>query len=221
MIGGHEVDFLPADDFHAMLAGCSNGDRAAWHRLFTRYAPVLSGILRGAGAQEDTVEDLIGDVFVKLMEANARVLRECSFENEHAFHGWLAKLARNLHVDHCRHDAHVRHLAASPPGGQCPALSEHTGHTASLSPLAGIAAHDEVEAAMSCLSADEQAVITLAYYEELTHPEIAAATGRPVGTIAALISRAREKMRRHLHRIGGLDRSSDGAVVRAGVRRDD
>jgi len=220
MTGGDELDFLP-DDFHALLADCTRGERTAWHRLFTRYAPIISGILRGAGASEDTVEDLIGDVFVKLMEGNAQVLRDCTFENERAFHGWLARLVRNLHVDHCRHDAHVRHLAASPPGGECPALSEHTGHMASHSPLAGIAAHDEAEAAMSCLSADEQAVIALAYYQEMTHPEIAEARGQPVGTIAALISRAREKMRRHLHRIDCLDRSQGENVVRTGGRRDD
>lgn len=210
-----------SDEFHGLLEACVDGDRSAWHRLFTRYAPILAGILRGAGASEHTVEDLIGDVFVKLMEAEALLLRTGRFPNERAFHGWLTTLAKNHYVDRCRHDAHVRRLAASPPEGGSPAMSEHTRRSASDNPLTGLAARDEVEAAMSCLSADEQAVIALAYYQEMTHPEIAAATGRPVGTIAALISRAREKMRRHLHRIAGLERSFDGDVVRAGGHRDD
>ncbi|MCU0612036.1 MAG: sigma-70 family RNA polymerase sigma factor [Candidatus Eisenbacteria bacterium] len=215
------MEYPCLDDFHSLLAGCMSGDRAAWHRLFTRYAPLLSGALHGAGAPQDAVDDLIGDVFVKLMDGNARALRDCAFENERAFHGWLVRLAKNHYVDQTRHDVHVRRLAASPPGSDPPAMSEHTERLGGDNPLAGVAARDEVEAAMSCLSSDEQAVISLAYYQELTHPEIAEATGRPVGTIAALISRAREKMRRHLHRIAGLERFSDGDLVRVGGRRDD
>lgn len=215
------MDFLLSDEFQALVAGCAGGERTSWHRLFVRYAPVLFGVLRGAGAPVDSVEDLIGDVFVKLMEGDARLLRTSSFQTEQAFQGWLITLAKNHFVDRCRHDAYVRRLAASPPGNDSPALSQHTRRLAADNPLAGVADRDEVEAAMSCLSADEQAVISLAYYQELTHPEIAAATGRPVGTIAALISRARAKMRRHLHRIAGLERSSGGDLVRAGGRRDD
>jgi hypothetical protein len=44
------VEYLAPGVLSDILARCVNGDRVAWHRLFTRYAPVLSGILRGAGA---------------------------------------------------------------------------------------------------------------------------------------------------------------------------
>ena len=52
--------------------------------------------------------------------------------------------------------------------------------------------------ALSGLSAQERWVLGLAYYRELTHAEIAAATQLPLGSVKSLITRAQHKLRAHL-----------------------
>lgn len=74
------------------LALARRGDRAAFERLFLRYAPMVHGVLLARVARADA-DDLMQDVFVTALE------RLSSFAGEEKLGAWLATVARNKVID--------------------------------------------------------------------------------------------------------------------------
>jgi RNA polymerase sigma-70 factor, ECF subfamily len=56
-----------------------------------------------------------------------------------------------------------------------------------------------LHAALAQLGAKERWALSLAYYRDMSHAQIAAHTGMPLGTVKSLINRAQEKLRTLLH----------------------
>lgn len=64
--------------------------------------------------------------------------------------------------------------------------------------LAGCEAGTRLHAALATLAPKERWVLGLAYYRDLSHSEICAATGLPLGTVKSLILRAQQRLRHAL-----------------------
>ncbi len=58
---------------------------------------------------------------------------------------------------------------------------------------------DRVKGALEKLPAEQRAAVELAYFEGLTHSEIAARTGDPLGTVKTRLRSAVETLKRTLH----------------------
>ena len=65
---------------------------------------------------------------------------------------------------------------------------------------------------MAPLSSREQLVLKLTYYQELKLREIAEILGEPIGTVASVLSRSRERLRRKMQEIHTLERSTNGGT---------
>lgn len=76
----------------ALVIAARAGDRAAFDRLFRRYARMVHGVLL-ARARPREVEDLMQDVFVTAIE-KIGTLRDGV-----AFGGWISTIARNKAID--------------------------------------------------------------------------------------------------------------------------
>jgi RNA polymerase sigma-70 factor, ECF subfamily len=76
----------------ALVLLAQGGDRAAFGRLFERYAPMVHGVLL-ARVPRAEADDLMQDVFVSAL-TRLTGLREPA-----AFGGWLAMIARNRVID--------------------------------------------------------------------------------------------------------------------------
>lgn len=108
--------------------------------------------------------------------------------------GWLVGIARNKIIDHVRaqnrrpqlseHGAPVEAGAPSPTAAEVDALADRL----------------LLADAMAQLPDRSKRVIELAFYEELTHPEIAERCELPLGTVKSDIRRGLARMRRHLER---------------------
>lgn len=81
---------LPTDA--ALVRAAQGGDVPAFESLYTRYAPVVHGILLGRLAASD-VDDVVQEVFLTAYR-KLRMLREPA-----AFAGWIARIARNRAED--------------------------------------------------------------------------------------------------------------------------
>jgi RNA polymerase sigma-70 factor (ECF subfamily) len=68
------------------------GDRAAFGRLFRRYAPMVHGVLLSR-VRPGEADDLMQDVFVTALEKIG------TLRDEGAFGGWLCTIARSRAVD--------------------------------------------------------------------------------------------------------------------------
>ena len=75
-------------------------------------------------------------------------------------------------------------------------------------------AHRDLMRAFSALPQEQRSVLLLIAVEDLSYEEAAQVLGVPIGTVMSRLSRARERLRRHIH--GGLD--EDGSS-RSTLRR--
>ena len=104
---------------------CTQGDaEPAWRRFVETFDRQIRGnivqtLLRlDRRAYSDTVDELVQEVYCRLLEKNRRALRRCRARSDSSFRGYLACLCTNLVVDH------LRSLSAQKRGGwQSPSVS--------------------------------------------------------------------------------------------------
>lgn len=102
----------PSEDSQSVEAA-RRGDRAAFGRLFLRYAPLVHGILLARVPRSDA-DDLMQDVFVAALE------RLASLKDVSKVGGWLAMVARNRVIDSHRAKPNLAALPMPQPASQPP-----------------------------------------------------------------------------------------------------
>lgn len=107
---------------------------------------------------------------------------------------WLVGIARNKIIDHVRAQNRRPQLS----GDEAPATTGASSPT--VAEVDALADRLLLADAMAQLPDRSKRVIELAFYEELTHPEIAARCELPIGTVKSDIRRGLARMRRHLER---------------------
>ena len=135
------------DPEHSLVAQCLSGDETAWEqlvRLHTR--PVYALCYRFTGSSAEA-QDLTQEVFVRVF----RTLK--SFRSaEGSFATWLARVTRNLLIDHYRRTKQER--VTDSIEGQLPTLEQEGPATQPDRALAGREASEILQAALQKLSPD-------------------------------------------------------------------
>jgi RNA polymerase sigma-70 factor, ECF subfamily len=164
------------------VAAAQGGDRAAFGRLYERYARMVHGVLLAKVPVRD-VDDLVQDVFIRALRGLS-TLRETG-----SFGAWLAVIARNMARDYHRRTVLEEPLAddASDRGIQRGVSSEdHDGPAAAV-----------LDAVRSLPDAYRETLI-LRLVEGMTGPEIAARTGLTPGSVRVNLHRGMEQLRAKL-----------------------
>lgn len=162
------------------------GDRVAYAALFDHYAPRVKGYLARLGLEPGRAEDLAQDVMVAVWRKAA------SFDPSKAsVSTWIFRIARNRRIDLFRRE---RTATLDPDD---PQLSPE----ALPPPDAGLEAHQreaQVALALADLPAEQRDMVRAAFYEDLTHSEIAERFGLALGTVKSRLRLAFEKLRLRL-----------------------
>lgn len=161
------------------MARLAAGERAALRVLYERHAPRMLGLgVRVLGDRHDA-EEVLGDVFLELWTRRDR------FDAQRGSpHAYLTLLMRSRCLDRAR-----ANTSRSKVGGATdPALLENRGggYGASASPDARLLEAERREGlgdAMADLPETSRAALRMAFYDGLSHREIADTTGKPLGTI--------------------------------------
>src|SRR5262245_16825038 len=159
-------------DDAALIAGLRAGDQSAMADLYDRYSGVVYGVALRVLADATSAEDVVQEVFLQL------------WRNPQAFDAnrgrlgpWLAVIARNRAIDHLRR---------RPSEEVIDELPISTGID-----LEGEAAQklavDKVRGVLSQLPQDQRKALEMAFFEGMTHTEIAGKTGEPLGTVKTRI----------------------------------
>jgi RNA polymerase sigma-70 factor (ECF subfamily) len=165
----------------ALVRRVAEGDERAFLELYDRYSrPVYATGFRLLG-DAHLAEELVQDAFTSVWR------RAKSFESERAsFSTWLYRIARNRAVDLDRR-RRVRPVSV----GEDPLRTVPGGPE----PEASVDSWD-VARALSRIPGEHREVLTLAYFQGLTHNEISQQTGVPLGTIKTRITAALKRLRR-------------------------
>jgi len=171
-----------------LMARLKARDAAAMSLLYDRYsAPLHSLALRISGNPVDSAE-LVQEVFIQVWK------QADHFESGRgSVIGWLFMIARTRALDSVRARTRRGNVEQeTDPDAPIEAIEPQPSPEASV--LSGESA-SEVKAALTTLSVPERRVLELAYYEDLSHAQIAEALRLPLGTVKTHIARGLRKLR--------------------------
>ena len=155
------------------------GDRTAFAELVSRRQHWLRTLFRRMGADAPLADDLAQQTFL-LAFKNISKIKEPS-----KFPGWLKTTALNVWRMHWRAQSRPEPIelhAGTEPG-------QHESQPGLV--------HD-LEQALTTLPMESRSCVVLAYYEGMSHHEIATTLAIPLGTVKSHISRASAKLREQL-----------------------
>ena len=158
-------------------------DTAAFRELYQTYGPRVKAYMMRQGADAGTAEDLAQEtLFTVWRRASLYAADKGSAAT------WIFAIARNLRIDRLRREVPWQELPEDRLEG---AASEALPDEA----LAEKERQLRVRAALASLPPEQQEVVTLSYLEGLSHGEIAARLGLPLGTVKSRMRIAYQKIR--------------------------
>jgi RNA polymerase sigma-70 factor (ECF subfamily) len=173
-----------------VLPRIAAGDPAAVPDCITRYGGLVWALARRFLGNAADAEDAVQDVFIELWRNAARY--DPSRASEPTY---ITMIARRRLIDRKRKAG--RTPVAQPLNDEPPGVPPRTDRVEIEDDAARAAA------VLGELREDERRVIQMAVYQGLTHEEIAAATGLPVGTVKTHIRRGLIRVRERLNAGGG------------------
>ncbi len=167
-----------------LMAVRDNADRAAFAQLFRHFAPRVKAFLRKSGAGEALAEECAQDVMATLWQ------KAHLFDPTRASVAtWVFTIARNRRIDALR-------KSRRPEPEDLPWGPEAEPDQAEALELQQESRR--LGEALAQLPEKQRALIERAYFGDLSHSEIAAETGLPLGTIKSRIRLALERLRHQM-----------------------
>ena len=172
-------------------------DQAALAELYDLLAPWVLGLAQRILQDEDEAEEVVGDVFVQLWTHVSQ-----HDPKRGPLVPWILSIARHRALDGLRRCRRWWRKAARweqdrslETGDVEPAPAPHEAA------VPGWPVHREVHAALAALPEEQRRVVLLAYFEGLTHSEIARRTGQPLGTVKTRLRIAHTKLEEALRHV--------------------
>jgi RNA polymerase sigma-70 factor (ECF subfamily) len=166
-----------------LLAVAELQDRDAFAELFAYYAPRVKSYLLRLGADSALAEEIAQDVMVTVWRKAGLFDRA-----QASVSTWIFRIARNRRIDLFRRskrpELDPEEEMILPSGVEAPDARIEAMETEA-----------RVRAAMKDLPEEQVLLLKLAFYEGLSHSEIAARLGAPLGTVKSRIRLAFAKMK--------------------------
>jgi len=182
------------DPDFSLVERCLKGDDSAWEDMVKTHSRRVYALCYRFTGRDSEAQDLTQEVFLRVF----RSLK--SFRSgEGCFVVWLARLTRNLLIDHYRRTRLER--ATDSIEDQLPLLEER-GTSASRADgmLAGREASELLQGALGKLSPELRETVILRDLEDLEYREIAQVLKVPEGTVKSRLNRGRAELARILRR---------------------
>ena len=140
-------------------------DRAAFVALFERYAGRVKAFVMRAGASAEDADEIMQDVMVSVWR------RAGSFDPARAaVSTWIFAIARNRRIDMARRSQRPAPDPADP-------LFQPDPEPDGLERLSAAEREARLKASLATLAPEQRAVLAAAFYDGLSHGEIARAAG--------------------------------------------
>ena len=158
-------------------------DPAAFRELYEAYGPRVKAYMMRRGADAGTAEDLAQETLLTVWRKAALYAGD-----KGSMTTWVFAIARNLRIDRLRREVPWQEL----PEGR---LAEASGEPLPDEAMAEKERRQRVQSALAGLPDEQKEVVALAYLEGLSHSEIAARLGMPLGTVKSRMRIAYQKIR--------------------------
>ncbi len=160
-----------ATDF-SLVSAIRSGDESAMAMLYDRYSSLVYSVALRVLGDTGAAEDILQEVFMQLWRNPG--LFDSSRGNLGA---WLAVISRNRAIDGLRRRKPETDIADIVLSVEPDMAAEAERSVAMV----------KVRGALEAMPASQRAALEMAYFEGLSHSEIAVKTGEPLGTIKTRI----------------------------------
>jgi RNA polymerase sigma-70 factor, ECF subfamily len=172
-----------------LLGRIAAGDREAFAQLFDQEAPTVLGLLTRLLRDRGRAEEVLQETFLQVWQQAGRYRQELARPRS-----WILMMARSRALDGIRARQSRERREETVEQWQGARVEEPVG-TAGLE-------EDEhrrrVAAALAGLPAEQRQCIELAFFDGLTHSEIAQRLAAPLGTVKSRILLGMNKLRHTL-----------------------
>ena len=163
-----------------LVARIRAGDEQAMSELYDRYAKVVYAVALRVLQDAAAAEDVLQDVFLQLWR------NPDAFDSSRgSLAAWLSVISRHRSIDRLRKRRPETDIEDCVIAGG-PDLRDETERTLVI---------EKVRVVLAEMSPDQRKALEMAYFEGLTHTEIAERTGEPLGTIKTRIRSGLQHLR--------------------------
>jgi len=153
-----------------LLAAVRSGDQIAMSQLYDRYSGIVYSVALRVVGDTGNAEDVLQEVFIKLWRNP-----EAFDADRGSLAAWLAVMSRNRAIDSVRKRRPETEITDTIPA---PDMSGEADRGIVLG---------QIRNAMGGMPVPQRSALEMSFFEGLTHTEIAAKTGEPLGTIKTRI----------------------------------
>jgi len=179
------------------------GDRTAFGELVRRYGDGILGYLARMTGSREQAEDLFQETFKRVHE------KAHTFRGE-GFKSWLFTIATNVAIDALRRRKRVQVVSLNRNAGCADGNCDELGAVSAVADCCDPSAEaimaeqkEQVRQAVEELPGKQRATLVLAYYQQLSYPEVAEVMGCSTGTVKVQMSRALRTLAQMLPDISG------------------
>jgi RNA polymerase sigma-70 factor (ECF subfamily) len=156
----------------SLVAAIRNCDEAAMAQLYDRYSGVVYSVALRVLGDTGAAEDILQEVFMQIWRSP-----DIFDASRGSLAGWLAVIARNRAIDSLRKrrpEAEITEVIVSVE----PDLVRGVEWSRTI---------EKIRGALGSMPPPQRSALEMSFFEGLTHSEIAAKTGEPLGTIKTRI----------------------------------
>jgi RNA polymerase sigma-70 factor, ECF subfamily len=198
---------LSSEELRALIERAQQRDPTAISELYGSYASHVLRYFQFRVPELELAQDLTQEVFIKIIHGIGRF----EYRDEKAFLGWLYTIASNVLVSHQR-----RRRVVSTSFDSRDDLIDQRSQDDARAITDRVAVHQ----ALGELTPDQQQVLALRFFADMSNSEIAGHLRRTEGAIKAIQHRALQSLQRILNREpDDVATATRPARARAGLRR--
>lgn len=175
------------------IAAAQAGEPAGFETLLEVFGPRLYGYFYKATGNHHEVEDLLGEISLRLVKQ----LR--NYDHRDRFEPWLFRIAANMVRDRIRRRVsrpRTASLSASDDAGRSLAAGLSSNDESVDSRLLAAEAGEQLNSAMRTLDETTREMVLLRYFGELSFKELADRFHCPLGTVLAKVHRGLRALRK-------------------------
>lgn len=175
------------EDFQA-IRNILNGNKSAFKILQKKYGRIIVTLIRRMIKDEDDVQDIAQETFIKVYNALP------NFQFEYSFSAWIYRIASNNCIDFIRKKK-LNIVSLSQPLNPSDEDSEFEIKDDTFNPDLNVLSEERKNAindAINKLPDNYRKIIKMRHEEEMDYQQIAVSLDIPLGTVKAHLFRARK-----------------------------
>jgi RNA polymerase sigma-70 factor (ECF subfamily) len=167
-----------------LVSAICSGDEQAMEQLYKRYSAIVYSVALRILGDTGAAEDILQEVFMQLWRSP-----DTFDATRGSLPGWLAVITRNRAIDSLRRrrpESDITDVVVSNE-------PDLVGSTEMIRAL------EKIRGALGQMPAAQRSALEMAFFEGLTHTEIAEKAGEPLGTIKTRIRAGLLTLRKAFH----------------------